>query len=199
MDREANFVLALLARALAEHGLEAVLIGNMAALIRGAPVTAVAVDFMFRNTPRNLKKLKALSKSLGGTLFKTMYPEADFYQLQRDHDGLRINFSTRVAEVGSFDDLRRRASLLRIGSGSLLVAPLPGFDQPLGAIEAECYRPPAERPLRESAARRQKSEALKKESDLALRDLIRRRLAMTVEQRVAHALRKKIGLRAIAI
>jgi hypothetical protein len=44
--------------ALAEVRLEAVLIGNAAAAIQGAPVTTVDFDFMFRATPPNLAKLK---------------------------------------------------------------------------------------------------------------------------------------------
>jgi hypothetical protein len=43
--------LALLARVLHEHRLEAVLIGNMAAALRGAPVTTIDIDFFFRKTP----------------------------------------------------------------------------------------------------------------------------------------------------
>jgi hypothetical protein len=38
-------------------GLEAVLIGNAAAAFRGAPVTTVDFDFLFRGTARNLAKL----------------------------------------------------------------------------------------------------------------------------------------------
>ena len=36
--------------------LEAVMIGNAAAALHGAPVTTLDIDFMFRKTPENLKK-----------------------------------------------------------------------------------------------------------------------------------------------
>lgn len=45
-------------RALAAASLDAVLIGNAAAALHGAPVTTVDFDFVFRRTPRNLQKLK---------------------------------------------------------------------------------------------------------------------------------------------
>jgi hypothetical protein len=44
--------------ALSAVRLEAILIGNAAAAIQGAPVTTVDFDFMFRATPANLAKLK---------------------------------------------------------------------------------------------------------------------------------------------
>jgi hypothetical protein len=44
-------VLRLVAGLLARHRLDAVLIGNAAAALRGSPVTTVDLDFMFRKTP----------------------------------------------------------------------------------------------------------------------------------------------------
>ena len=35
-----------------------VMVGNAAAAIQGAPVTTVDIDFLFRKTPVNVKKLK---------------------------------------------------------------------------------------------------------------------------------------------
>lgn len=51
-------------RVLREQRLEAVLIGNAAAALHGAPVTTLDFDFVFRDTPANLAKLKRVAKSL---------------------------------------------------------------------------------------------------------------------------------------
>jgi hypothetical protein len=63
-------LLARIAELLDRHGLEAVLIGNAAAALQGAPVTTVDLDFLFRKTPANLKKLKALAADIEAVIFK---------------------------------------------------------------------------------------------------------------------------------
>jgi hypothetical protein len=59
--------------ALAEQKLETVLIGNAAAAMQGAPVTTVDFDFMFRDTPTNRRKLKAVAKSLDAVILRPFY------------------------------------------------------------------------------------------------------------------------------
>jgi hypothetical protein len=59
-------LLAEVGRALREVNLEAVLIGNAAAALQGAPVTTVDFDFLFRRTSRNLAKLRSLAGRGGG-------------------------------------------------------------------------------------------------------------------------------------
>jgi hypothetical protein len=51
---DAEPLLSEVARQLEASHLDAVLIGNAAAALQGAPVTTVDVDFMFRKTPRNV-------------------------------------------------------------------------------------------------------------------------------------------------
>ena len=58
-------LLSSLLAALAEAKLEAVLIGNAAAAMHGAPVTTIDFDFMFRDTPTNLRKLKVATRKKG--------------------------------------------------------------------------------------------------------------------------------------
>jgi len=62
---DARPTLFTLARVLDEEGLEAIMIGNAAAALHGAPVTTLDFDFLFPKTPGNLRKLKAVAKSLG--------------------------------------------------------------------------------------------------------------------------------------
>jgi hypothetical protein len=83
-------VLFRIAKLLEKHGLEAVLIGNAAAALQGAPVTTVDFDFMFRKTPANMRKLKALAAALDAVILRPYYPASDLYRMVRDEDGLQI-------------------------------------------------------------------------------------------------------------
>ena len=105
-------------------GLEAVLIGNAAAALQGAPVTTIDFDFMFRKTPRNLEKLKALARRLDATILRAFYPASDLYRVVRD-DGLQLDFMAAIHGIRSFDNLRDRATDLEIEDTSIRVASLP--------------------------------------------------------------------------
>src|SRR5262245_26347626 len=111
-------------RRLHEVGLEAVLIGNAAAALQGAPVTTIDFDFMFRKTARNLQKLKALARKLDATIFRPFYPASDLYRVVRE-DGLQLDFMAAVHGVRSFEGLRERATQLEIDDTSIRVASLP--------------------------------------------------------------------------
>ena len=111
-------------RRLNEASLEAVLIGNAAAALHGAPVTTVDFDFMFRRTGRNLAKLKVVARALHATILRPYYPASDLYRVVRDDDGLQIDFMATIHGVRSFEGLRDRASRIEIGRTAILVASL---------------------------------------------------------------------------
>lgn len=76
-------------------GLEAILIGNAAAALHGAPVTTTDFDLLFRKTPRNMQKLKAFSTAPRATILRPYYPVSDFSRVVRD-DGLQVDFMGTV-------------------------------------------------------------------------------------------------------
>jgi predicted nucleotidyltransferase len=121
---DASPLLAEVGRALRAKDLEAILIGNAAAALRGAPVTTIDFDFLFRNTPRNMQKLKAVARALRATILRPYYPISDLYRVVRDDDGLQVDFMVTIHGVRSFEGLKRRAALIEIAGTSVLVASL---------------------------------------------------------------------------
>jgi predicted nucleotidyltransferase len=111
-------------RRLREVGLEAVLIGNAAAALQGAPVTTIDLDFLFRKTARNLAKLKAVAHALGATVLRPYYPVSDLYRLARDEDGLQVDFMGTIHGVRSFEGVRDRATVVEIDGIAIRVATL---------------------------------------------------------------------------
>lgn len=121
---DARPTLFTLARLLDEEGLEAVMIGNAAAALHGAPVTTLDFDFLFPKTPANLRKLKALARRLDAMLLRPYYPVSDLFRIERDEDSLHIDFMSRIDGVRSLAALRSRALRLDFGGHVLLVADL---------------------------------------------------------------------------
>jgi hypothetical protein len=121
---DARPLLETLAHALHEAGLEAILIGNAAAALHGAPVTTVDFDFYFRKTPRNLRKLKALTRILNAVLMRPYYPVSDLYRLIRESDGLQVDFMATIHGVRSFASLRAASAPLDFAGHPLLIASL---------------------------------------------------------------------------
>src|SRR5258708_11839013 len=111
-----------IAKLLRQHNLEAILIGNAAAALQGAPVTTVDIDFLFRNAPASLKKLKALARSLDAYILRPYYPVSGLYRIVRDEDGLQLDFMTVIDGIRSFEGLRKRAKTIHIGDSQIQVA-----------------------------------------------------------------------------
>ena len=101
--------------------LEAVLIGNAAAAIHGAPVTTLDFDFMFRETPTNVSKLKRFADALDASILA--FPSGS-YRVVDDARGLQADFMPVIHGVKSFNSLRSRAQRVEIASYPLGVADL---------------------------------------------------------------------------
>src|SRR5688572_29504944 len=103
-------LLELAAKLLAKHHLDAVLIGNAAAALQGSPVTTVDLDFMFRKSPGNLRKLRRIADDLDAVVLHPFYPVSEL-RVMRQRDGLQFDFMGKVDGIRSFEVLRRRASV----------------------------------------------------------------------------------------
>jgi NAD(P)-dependent dehydrogenase (short-subunit alcohol dehydrogenase family) len=121
---DARPLLERVARALEAVRLDAVLIGNAGAALQGAPVTTLDLDFMFRATPSNLRKLKALARALDAVVLRPYYPASELFRVVNDDLGLQADFMGQVDGVRSFERLRARATPLSLGGASLRVAAL---------------------------------------------------------------------------
>ncbi len=121
---DAKPLLVEVGRLLRRVNLDAVLIGNAAAALQGAPVTTVDFDFLFRKTPRNLRKLKALARALGATILRPYYPASDLYRVVRETDGLQLDFMATIHGIRSFEGLRARALTVEFDTVAILVASL---------------------------------------------------------------------------
>jgi predicted nucleotidyltransferase len=110
--------------ALAAVKLEAILIGNAAAALHGAPVTTVDFDFMFRTTPANLAKLRRFAQQMDAQVFRPYYPASALYRVMNDDRGLQVDFMPVIHGVKSFNSLRSRAHKIELGGHNLWVADL---------------------------------------------------------------------------
>ena len=121
---DASPLLSQLLQGFAAKKLEVVLIGNAAAAILGAPVTTLDFDFMFRDTPANRRKLKAVAALLGAVILRPYYPVSKLYRMVDDATGLQADFMPVIHGVRSFEGLRSRASTHEIDGLSVFVASL---------------------------------------------------------------------------
>ena len=117
-------ILATVLDAIHAERLEVVLIGNAAAAIHGAPVTTLDFDFMFREHPANMRKLKAVAGRLDAVILRPYYPVSKLYRMTSDASGIQLDFMPVIHGVRSFESLRSRAVNLSVTGRPLLVASL---------------------------------------------------------------------------
>jgi hypothetical protein len=104
--------------------MEAIMIGNAAAALQGAPVTTVDLDFLFRKTTANLQKLKKVARALNAVILRPYYPVSDLFRWSADDDALQIDFMATAHGVRSYNSVRSRATYTGIGGEQILVASL---------------------------------------------------------------------------
>jgi len=113
-----------IAQALHAARLEAVMVGNAAAALHGAPVTTLDIDFMFRKTRSNLAKLKVFAKELDAQILKPYYPASSLYRVVNDESGIQVDFMSVLHGIKSFESLRSDAVEVEFEGHRLKVASL---------------------------------------------------------------------------
>jgi predicted nucleotidyltransferase len=119
----ASPLLVKIAKTLHMVRLEAVMVGNAAAAINGAPVT-IDIDFMFRKTPTNMRKLKVFAKELNAQILKPYYPVSSLYRVVDEDTGMQIDFMSILHGIKSFEYLRSDAIEVDFEGYALKVARL---------------------------------------------------------------------------
>lgn len=153
----------MVARALDRVKLDAVLIGNAAAALQGAPVTTIDLDFLIHRTPANARRLKALADDLDGVLLRPYYPASGLVRLTRNPDNLQLDFMTAIHGVKSFESLRAREicfgeSPLRVASLADIIASKRAANRPSDLAVLDIL----EATLHETASASGKNEAKQK-------------------------------------
>jgi predicted nucleotidyltransferase len=106
-------------------GLEAILIGNAAAALQGAPVTTDDIDFLIRRTPRNAGKIRVFAQKLDGIIERPAYPLSDFWRISsRKGTPIQIDLATSIHGIRSFESLRSRADQIDVNGEIATVAHL---------------------------------------------------------------------------
>jgi predicted nucleotidyltransferase len=113
-------------KAMRSSGLEAILIGNAAAALQGAPITTDDIDFLVRkNTPYFFGKIALFAKKLDALTELPTFPFPDFYRITtRRPPPIQVDLATKIHGIGSFESLHSRATIVDVNGISLAVADL---------------------------------------------------------------------------
>ncbi len=115
------FVLVVLA-ALEQTGLEALVVGSVAAVLQGSPVTTQDLDLLVRDTPANRRKIERLGQCLGA---RPREVSSLTNVLRIDAAGAPVDllFDHLPGDL-SFEALRSRSVAIDLGGHTAVVASL---------------------------------------------------------------------------
>jgi predicted nucleotidyltransferase len=121
---DASPILGAVASALNQVALDAVLIGNAAAALHGAPVTTVDFDFFYRDTPKNEHKLRQIAELLDAKLTRPFPDTSSLRRIQKSEGQLQLDFTAEIHGAKSFNSVKSRAHRVTIQNATFLVADL---------------------------------------------------------------------------
>jgi len=122
MSSDERFLERLLA-ALEESGVEAIVVGTVAAVLQGAPIMTQDVDLLLRDTPKNREKIDRLCAALGGAKPIQASPLSSTVTLVGPSIAVDLVFDQIPPGLG-FEKIRSRAVRVPVGSRVAVVASL---------------------------------------------------------------------------
>jgi hypothetical protein len=115
------FVLEVLA-ALEQTGLEALVVGSVAAVLQGSPVTTQDLDLLVRDTPANRQKIEMLGHCLGARP-REVSSLANVLRIDAASAPVDLLFDRLPGEL-SFESLRSRSVAIDLAGRTATVASL---------------------------------------------------------------------------
>jgi len=113
-----------LARALRVAKLEAIVIGNAASMLNGAPVTTQDIDLLIRDTKMNRRKLSHFADEIGGSV---PMPVSELSKVEWIESRLAVPIEIHYDRISgglTFSSVRSRAQIVDVGDEKLRVAAL---------------------------------------------------------------------------
>ncbi len=117
-----EIILERVLREIKRVGLEAILVGNVAAVLQGVPVMTQDIDFFVRDTKLNREKIIKFAKNLGLTLYKRDNAISDV--ISAESKDFVIDFVFGLAPDQKFESVRSRAKRIKIGNHFCYIADL---------------------------------------------------------------------------
>lgn len=108
--------------ALQECGIEVIVVGSVAALLQGAPITTEDMDVLVRDTPQNREKLKRLEDLLGRKAVQ-LSPLSSTLRIPTPLAHVDILFDEISGKL-QFESLRSRSMKVSLGKLAATVASL---------------------------------------------------------------------------
>ena len=112
------------AKALRAAKLEAIVIGNSASMLNGAPVTTQDIDLLIRDTRPNRRKLARFAEEIGGS---APMPVSELSKVEWIEGRLAVPVEIHYDRISgglTFSLLRSRAQHVMVGDEKLVVASL---------------------------------------------------------------------------
>lgn len=114
---------------IAEHfagvGLDAVMIGNAAAAINGAPVTTLDVDFLVEQTSENYRKLAVVAQRMDCRFVELKLTGGTYmYRLTHRTDPLVVDILFKPSGGSDFAAWKRNSTTMSFGGHTLRIAAL---------------------------------------------------------------------------